>query len=62
MAGSPGQPTGRPYGSGGAADLDGNAPRSQEFMTGLNQTGDLAGNASVIANSARWNMATPQAV
>jgi hypothetical protein len=53
-----GQPTGRMYGS--PADLDGNAPRQAEFMTGLNQTGDIAGNSSIIANSERFNAATPR--
>ena len=51
-------PTGRPYGS--ADDLDGNAPRQQEFMTGLNQGGDLAGNSSINADSARYNALVPR--
>ena len=55
-----GQPTGRPYAS--PSDLDGNAPRQQEFMTGVNRTGDIAGNSAINANSARWNSLTPRQV
>jgi hypothetical protein len=52
------EPTGRPYGS--PDDLDGNAPRQAEFMTGLNQTGDFAGNSSINADSARFNALVPR--
>jgi hypothetical protein len=53
-----GQPTGRPYGS--PADLDGNSGRQGEFLTGYAGSGDIAGNSSIITNSARWNAATPR--
>ncbi len=53
-----GQPTGRPYGS--PSDLDGNSGRQGEFLTGYAGSGDLAGNASINADSERFNALVPR--
>ena len=63
MAGSPGQPTGRPYGS--PDDLDGAAPRPASFQTG--QAGDPSSaatvtvrpNAGLTADSLQFRAQTP---
>ncbi len=52
------QPTGRPYGS--PEDLGGALPRQAEFRTGANQTGDIAGNSSLNADSERYNALVPR--
>lgn len=53
-----GMQPGRPYGS--SEDLDGNAGRQGEFTTGATQTGDLAGNSAINADSARFNALVPR--